>query len=140
VSGGVAVTWHPRDEPLAPAAVAAVGEAARRLAQRLLAGPPGALARLRGVASAALIVLIGEPDALPWVDGARYLGRDERAPALLLPTALAPSVPPALLERALLARAPHGPLAVLLAPPRLVGLAAARPLTSARLRAWLEGA
>jgi hypothetical protein len=129
------VSWAPRDEPLAPRAVAAAGPAARTLARRLLAEPDEALGALRGVAGEDVLVLLGEAEALPWADGVLYLGRDPRAPGLLLPTALAPDVPPDLLERALTARHP-APLAVL--PPRIVPVGAARPVARARLAAWLD--
>jgi MoxR-vWA-beta-propeller ternary system protein len=138
------VSWRPRPVPLDPVGVAARGEAARRLAQRLLARGDEALARLSGVAGPDLIVLLGEASALPWVEGAAYLGRDAHAPSLLLPTNREPGVPLPLLERALLARAARlqtePPLAVLLDPPLLASALEARPLVRSRLQAWLEEA
>ncbi|MFS8071489.1 MAG: hypothetical protein ACMG6S_34395, partial [Byssovorax sp.] len=99
-----------------------------------------ALARLTGVAGPSLLIALGDGDALPWVDGVVYLGRDPRAPSLLVPTALAPNVPVALLERALLGRgeALAALLAVLVDPPALVGVGAARPIERAALTAWIE--
>jgi len=135
------VSWRPRPVPLDPVGVAARGEAAKRLAQRLLARSDEALARLSGVASPDLVVLLGEASALPWVEGATYLGRDAHAPSLLLPTNREPGVPLPLLERALLARAAHlqvePPLAVLLDPPLLASALEARPLVRSRLQAWI---
>src|SRR2546421_12248969 len=96
----IRVTWRSRQSPLTPVAVAAQGEAARLLAGRLLARDDADLARLQGVAGPGLLVISGEEGALPWVDGAIYLGRDTEASALLLPTTLEPSVPLPLLERA----------------------------------------
>ena len=138
-SSPVAVAWGPRDEPLAPLAIAARGSAARALAARLARCDDAGLARLRGVAGPSLLIALGESDALPWVDGVVYLGRDPRAPSLLVPTALAPDAPIALLERALLARGPGiaAPIAVLVAPPALVGVGAARPIGRALLEAWI---
>jgi hypothetical protein len=138
----IAVEWRPRPEPLEPVAVAARGEAARAVARRLLARPDEALGKVAGVAGDGVLVLIGEAAALPWADGVVYLGRDPAAPGLLLPTALTPSVPLSLLERALLERAGAGgaPLAVLPGFGRLVSLAAARPVARAPLVAWLRGA
>ncbi len=135
----VAVAWIPRDEPLAPIAVAARGGAARALAARLARSDDATLARLRGVAGPSLLIALGEGDALPWVDGVVYLGRDPGAPSLLVPTALAPDVPIALLERALLGRGEGiaAPIAVLVDPPALVGVGAARPIERARLGAWI---
>lgn len=136
------VAWRPRPAPLEPVGMAARGEAARTLAQRLLARSDEALARLSGVAGEDVVLLLGEAAALPWVEGAAYLGRDSRAPSLLLPTNREPAVPLPLLERALLARAAdlhaEPPLAVLLDPPFLASTLEARPLVRARLVAWLE--
>lgn len=138
MTASLAATWRPRAEPLAPAAVVAADAVAPRLVDRLLALADDALARLRGVANASLVVLTGDPTDLPWLDGVVYLGRDPAAPTMYIPTTLEPSVPAALLERALRRRSPTltPPLAVLLDPPRLVSLADARPLSRARLRAW----
>lgn len=134
-----------RAEPLPPSGAVAEGDAARRLARRLLALEDAALARLAGVAAPGLLAVAGVGEDLPWVDGVAYVGRDPAAPSLLLPTATEPAAPAALLERALVASAPGAPLplAVLEAPLRLVPLGAARPVERARLAAWLareEGA
>lgn len=134
------VAFRPRVVPLAPLAAAAQGRAARALAERLLARDDAALAALSGVASPDRLLVVGPVEALPWVDGVVYLGRDPQAPSLLLPTALAPDAPPALLERAVLGRALAAPVAVLADPPALASLAAARPLDRARLCAWLAEA
>jgi hypothetical protein len=122
--------------------VCATGESARALATRLLALDDAVLAQLRGVAGTGLLLVLGAPELLPWVDGVAYLGRDPDAPSLLLPTALAPDVPVALLERALAARVNTlgAPLAVLDAPARLVPAADARPIERARLSAFRDSA
>lgn len=140
MTGGIPVRWLPRPEPLAPAAAMATGAAVRRLAARLLWREDGALARLRGVAGPDLLLLLGPAEELPWIDGVSYLGVDPAAPALLLPTTLAPSVPPALLERALL-RGPgrEPPLALLvhpgrpLQPFRVASAARALPIAPSRI-------
>ena len=135
------IQWLPRPEPLRPTALAAQGQAALVLARRLLRDldreePLG----LSGTASADLLILLGEAESLPWVDGVQYLGRDPDAPSLLLPTTLAPSVAPSLLERAFLRRFPGlaPPLAVLPSLACVASAAEARPLDRERLRAWLE--
>lgn len=127
-----------RSSPLTPSAVVGEGEAAVRLARRLLALPDEALSRLSGVRAPGLLAVCGAEADLPWADGVRYLGRDPDAPALLLPTALGPELPVALLERALLRRAPGvaAPLAVLVNPLRLVPLGGARPIARAHLAGW----
>src|SRR5215470_16947292 len=96
----IEVTWRARLFPLAPIGAAARGNAARALARRLLARDDEALGLLKGVAGSGVIIVLGEEESLPWVDGVSYLGRDERAPSLVLPTVLEPSVPPELFERA----------------------------------------
>jgi hypothetical protein len=135
-----ALALRPRAEALVPVAAVAEKRAARALARRLLARDDAALARLAGLAAPGLLLVLGAADDLPWANGVQYLGRDPDAPALLLPTTLAPAAPLALVERALLARAgaASAPLAVLFAPLRLVPLGGARPVERARLTAWLE--
>lgn len=133
------VTWSPRSEPLAALAVAGVGPVALALARRALAAEEKQLGAWSGVAGPGVLVLLGQTDSLPWVDGAVYLGKDAAAPSLLLPCALAPNVAPALLERALVAQAAAGtPLAVLPRPGLLIPLGAARPVARVTLAAWLK--
>ncbi|SRR6266545_55937 len=136
----ISVVWRPRTTPLDPVGVAARGEAARFLARRLLAREDEALARMSGAAAPELLVVLGESADLPWVDGAVYLGKDAAAPSLLLPTTREPAVPLPLLERAFVraAQAPP-PLAVLLDPPLLASLEAARPILRTTLQGWLGG-
>ncbi|MBN1205161.1 MAG: hypothetical protein JXB05_09580 [Myxococcaceae bacterium] len=135
------VTWGPRREPLAALAVAGVGPVALALARRALAAEDTQLGAWSGVAGPGVLVLLGETESLPWVDGAVYLGRDSGAPSLLLPCALAPEVAPALLERALVARAGVGtPLAVLPRSGLLVPVGAARPVARETLASWLKAA
>jgi hypothetical protein len=142
-SDRIRVTWTPRDAPLVARAVAAVGAPARALAERLAAFDDAALGALAAVAGEAagddLLVVLGEAAALPWVDGVVYLGRDDAAPELLLPTALAPSVPPGVLAVAIRAAlSVPGLIAVLAAPPRLVPCGVARAIDRGRLAAWRE--
>ena len=138
------VAWSPRDPPLPALAVVGVGPVALALARRVLAVEDAALARWSGVAGPGVLVLLGDTESLPWVDGVVYLGRDAAAPSLLLPCTLAPSVAPALLDRALVARARAGtPLAVLPRSGHLVPVGAARPVSRETLGVWLakqEGA
>src|SRR5262245_25556690 len=98
------IAWTPRKFPLPPAAVAARGDASIRLARRLLQLDDEALKQLEGVAGERLLVVQGNPDVLPWVDGVQYLGVDPAAPAVLLPTNYQPALPQELLARALRTR------------------------------------
>jgi hypothetical protein len=132
------VTWRPRFTPLVPLAVAARGRAATTLARRLLTDPDS-LSQYKAVAASGLLVVLGEETRLPWVDGVVYLGHESHCPSLLFPTNLEPSVPAALLERALaVARHQNGPVALLLDPPAIVPLAEARTIAQASLLKWLE--
>jgi hypothetical protein len=137
-------SWSPRALPLQALAVAGVGSVALALARRALAVEDALLARWSGVAGPGVLVLLGDTESLPWVDGVVYLGRDTAAPSLLLPCTLAPDVAPALLDRALVARAQAGtPLAVLPRSGHLVPVGPARPVSRETLGAWLvkqEGA
>ena len=139
MKSAVTVNWRTRRVPLPPVGIAARGTVAQALAARLLALADEDLAQLDGVAGAGLLVITGDEARLPWADGVVYLGRDAAAPSLLLPTVWQPDVPATLLERALLQQtaATVAPLAMLLNPPLLVSLAAARPLARAALTAWL---
>ena len=139
MSERLAVEWRPRDPPLAPVAAVARGAAAPRLARRLLRGPQP-LTSFRLVAGRELLVVLGPSDDLPWVDDVLYLGRDDRAPALLLPTHTTPAAPLPLLERAWLRRVPGAdlPLAVVPGPGLLISIGRARAALAADVQAWLE--
>ena len=133
----IGVSWVPREVPLPPRAATATGAALGRLVERLRLLPEDRLARLEAVAGDDLLVVLGAEADLPWVDGLVYLGRSDQAPSLLLPTAVEPSIPEPVFERALRRRAGAAapPLAVL--PDRVViaSVAAARPLSARALAA-----
>lgn len=134
----IPVRWTPRSAPLAARAVVASGAAARVLGQRLVALGDDVLRVLAAVAGDDVLVVLGDEPALPWIDGVTYLGHDEGAPELLLPTALAPSVPAAVLEAAIRRVVPRSsPIAVLASPARLINCEAARAIDRDRLRAWI---
>src|SRR5687767_4825113 len=80
----IPLKWRTRDVPLSPGAVLAADRTAYSLCRRLLDENDSALERLQGCAGRALVLLTGETEDLPWVDGAIYLGRDPRAPRLYL--------------------------------------------------------
>lgn len=130
----VALRWAAREPPLAPVALAAQGPAAWRLAERLIALDDAVLGALSGVASPGALLVAGPSEALPWVDGGQYLGVLPDAPGLLLPTTLAPGVPAPLLARAL---GDDGAPWAVLPTGTALSAAAARPVSRARLVAWL---
>lgn len=138
----IPVVWRPRARPLPPAGAVARGRAARLLGERLLARSDEDLACLSGVAGEDLLIVLGPAAALPWTDGAVYVGRDPEAPSLLLPTTREPSVSLPLLEQALIARARRvpgvaPPLVVFPDPPLLASTLSARPVTRVMLMIWL---
>ena len=128
-----------REVPLAATAVYAEGDAAlalgRRLLQRLPVDDPPRV--LGSVGAARWLLLVGA--ALPWVDGAIWLGRDPGAPGLLLPTRSGPDMHPRLIEQALADRFVdlEPPLAVL--PDQRLVLPAGRalPADADLLARWL---
>ncbi|MBI2395987.1 MAG: hypothetical protein HYV09_40870 [Deltaproteobacteria bacterium] len=131
-------TWRSREHPLSARAVAAFGPAARALAASVGRRADAELHALRAVGAEAGIVVLGEEEALPWADGALYLGQDAAAPSLLLPTTLRPDLALPLVERALLRRvARDGVLAVIPSQHLLIPVDGARPLTRAHLSRWM---
>lgn len=140
MSSAVPVEFVARDEVLDPVATVGLGPVARTLAERVLLLDDERLQQLRGIAGQELLVVLGESEALPWVEGCLYLGRDAGAPRLLLSTALRPAVASELFERALLLRWPNlqPPIAVVASPRRVLSLAAALPIQRHVIRAWLE--
>lgn len=103
----LAITWHLREPPLAPVAVLGTGRVARLLARAVR---QETVSSLRIAASADSLLIVGDTDHLPWVDGARYLGRDD---GLLVPTTRESSVPADLLRAALAEAMPGQEFAVL---------------------------
>jgi hypothetical protein len=75
---GTAEQWRRREPPLVPAAVLGIGVVAPALAAAAHARI-GVGAELRAAADPEYLVVLGTDDALPWADGARYLGWDGRA-------------------------------------------------------------
>jgi hypothetical protein len=133
--------FGPRAAPLAARAVVALAGAARALGLRLCEAPDETLRALAVLSGDGFLIAVGPEALLPWVDGAIYLGSDAAAPALLMPTTLAPDVHPQLLEKALrgLKGLKHGQLAIV---PEgeghtVVSLAQAATAGRAGLKAWL---
>ena len=135
------IKWHFREQPRIPAAVVGFGDVAKDLARKLLASDQAKWPSLKGVAAADGIILLGEAASLPWVDGVSYLGSDERAPHLLLPTNREPNVPLDLLQQALIERSSFPPtLALIETRNTVVSLALARELSRDVLRSRLSSA
>jgi len=134
----IAPRFAPRTVPLTPVAVAVPTALCGVLVERWRRDP-SVLQALRAVATPSALLLFGDADTLPWVDGVVYLGRDPDAPRLLVPTAVAPDVPMALFEKALFARHPEArpPAALLWNPPRLVDALSPAPFDLASVTSWV---
>lgn len=125
--------WRRRAEPLVPRALVAWGGASRQLHARLAALAPERASRLSATASADLLVVSGDADALPWVDGGRYAAPCPEAAGLWLPTLWQPDVPCELLARALHRRHPRQPLLLWRDPEVIVPLDRLLPLSAEHL-------
>jgi len=103
-----------RAEPLPVGAVFARGTVARALARRLVArmapvtdvgvereGVDGVSIVRADHDGVPVLVALGPPERLPWVDGALWLGRAPEAPNVWLPTLVALAPHPALVASAL---------------------------------------
>lgn len=135
----LSIEWKLRAEPLMPHSVAARDAAALRLAKRLLALEDEKLARFDGISAENFLLISGKSEDLPWVEGASYLGRDSLAPALLLSTVYEPSIPSALLERALVQQfKEQAPFAVLFNPNEIISISRALPVSRKILQNWLD--
>ena len=131
------VGWENRPEPLEARGMVAFGKSATNLAQRLLEYGDDQLELLQGVGAVQTVLILGDAESLPWVDGSSYLGKDPRAPSVLFPTTLRPSIPSELLERVM--RATFGaisPCAIL--PRAIVPYGKAKPLSRSLLKEWLS--
>ena len=82
-------------------------------------------------ASGDAVLILGSD--LPWIDGLVWLGRDPRAPELLLPTRYEPPVHPGLIARRL------GPVAMTLDPARVLPISATGRLHGPAVERWLDG-
>lgn len=96
MDAGARIGWRTRHEPLRPAAVLADGQVAARLAAALAERVDHG-ADVEVHAGPGLVVAMGDPDDLPWIDGAVWLGAEA---GLLVPTTLEPTPEPHLVARA----------------------------------------
>jgi hypothetical protein len=97
--------WRPRVVPLTPCGAFAQATAVPALAQAMRALPTLQQARLTVVEHAAALLVLGAADDLPWSEGVRYVGCEDTAAQLLLPTLMQPNWPLDVLARACARRA-----------------------------------
>ena len=136
----VPVAWSHREPPLVPAAGTATGRAARDLALAAAARTDEGEAVLRAAGhrddggGLRRLVVLGDPDDLPWCAGARYLGWEA---GVLVPTEQRPSVPADVLAAHARSVLDGAPLVIVL-PGALVGLSLpVRAVDGPTLRAWI---
>lgn len=130
------IAWQTRPTALTPAGLVAPATLAPALLSLLRLSEARQLSALSVVATRDLIVLLGDNDALPWLDGARYCAPDPDARNLWTPTHLAPALPVDLVQTNLIERAGSSPVLLWHAPEQLLPLAGAQTLTPPLLD-WL---
>jgi MoxR-vWA-beta-propeller ternary system domain bpX5 len=136
----MSIAFTPRDTILDPVAVVGLGDAARALAHRLLALEDDWLRELRGAVGEGILVALGEAAALPWAAGVSYLGHEQDAPQLLVPTMLRPAIAFDVFERAIARHAAplSAPWAVLASPALVFSVASATTIDRKEIQRWLE--
>ncbi|MBI6561235.1 hypothetical protein EIG75_23145 [Pseudomonas syringae] len=126
--------WRVRREPGQPQAAVAWGEVAARLHARLLRMPEDQTAQLQATANCDVLIVTGNADDLPWVEGVDYACTEPAAPGLWLPTSWEPDAPLDLMGQALLGRFARTPLLLWHAPKVVVPLDRCLPLTARHLQ------
>jgi hypothetical protein len=135
---GLDLRWRAREQALRPAGLVAPRALARTLLAGLAQRDASALQGLSAVATASMLVLLGEEAKLPWLDGVRFCAPAPQARGLWLPTARAPELPADLVHEALRLRTGQSQLLLWPepAPAIVLGLDGALPLQPTVL-AWL---
>lgn len=133
----IRIKWENRLFPLAPVAMIAFGRPAAELAIKLWSFDDARLRTLQGVSAQQMIMLLGEPDTLPWTDGAIYLGRDAQMRGFLLPTTVKPAIAFDIFERIINEKYKHlAPFAVM--PEKVISHFNAKSLAREVLEKWLS--
>lgn len=127
--------WLPAYSPLTPVGMI-IGNNIASI-QRLLELDNVRMSQLRGSYSKSRIVLLGDEQALPWVPNAMYLGQDESAPQLLIPTHLSPNLPIDWVYRAILHKFGSGQYAIDPAHHNVYNIAGALQVSTTKLNALL---
>lgn len=120
-----------------PGAQVAQGAVIARVLARLVNCSDAELAALTAVATRDMLVLLGRPAALPWIDGVRYCAPDPQQRMLWLPTDMQPQLPLDLVLANLSARGASLPFLLWDAPEQVLPLGQPLALDRARL-AWLR--
>jgi hypothetical protein len=126
--------WRARREPCPPQAAVAWGEVAARLHARLLRMTQDQTSRLHATTNRDVLIVAGNADDLPWVEGVDYACTEPAAPGLWLPTSWEPDAPLDLMAQALLDRFARAPLLLWHAPRAVVPLDRSLPVTAGLLQ------
>jgi hypothetical protein len=126
--------WRVRRDPGQPQAAVAWGEVAARLHARLLRMSEGQTAQLQATANRDVLIVTGNADDLPWVEGVDYACAVPAAPGLWLPTSWEPDTPLDLMGQALLGRFARAPLLLWHSPRVVVPLDRCLPATAGHLQ------
>jgi len=135
----MAMEWLGQEPALVPGGAVACGRTAIELLRQLQARSEEERKGLRFVATADMLVVLGDTGKLPWVDGICYCAESPVAPMLWLPTLLCPGLPLDLLQHRLLHEAGRGPVLLWPKPACFMPLDAAAPIDEVALQ-WLGGA
>lgn len=133
------VNWKSRRKPLDAIAVAGRGVTKLIIMERLRRRAPSDLIGLHLITFNDYFVILGDPCNLPWATGAIYMGRDPKAPNLLLPTMLEPTLSTNVLERVLSNYSGYTAtaIAVFARPLYIMPIVDARPLTEEPSIKWI---
>lgn len=130
--------WIPREAPLPATAVVTRDRASVSLVKKILLRPSSLSSGLKGCHFERYVIITGDEQHLPWVDGACYFGTDPDAPSLLLPTHSRPSIHPGLLEKAFSSHIKKGQSIIMPDDRIIFHVSKALPLDKEALGAWLE--
>ena len=128
--------WIANEHAPVPAGLIAVTGVARQLLHKLQMLAAEDLSSLSVVASRDLLVVLGPPDILPWLDGVQYCAPHPQARDLWLPTHTSTSLSADLVQAALARRLGVQPMLLLDEPEQIIPLGDAAYL-SADLLLWL---
>ncbi len=134
IAAAIDWNWRARQEPGQPQAAVAWGQAAVRLHARLFRMTDEQTSRLQATTNRDVLIVTGNADDLPWVEGVDYACTEPATPGLWLPTSWEPDAPLDLIGQALLGRFARAPLLLWHAPEAVVPLDRCLPVTARHLQ------
>lgn len=125
--------WRPEHDIPSPLGVIGHGRVSQSLFAKLRLIPESERISLAAAAHQDLLIVTGQHEFLPWVDGVLYIAPRTDAPGLWLPTTERPSVPLDLLLSAIRKKHAQNPILMCSAPSQLVPLNRLLPASDALL-------